>query len=290
MPASPTNYSNTDARLSDFEDRLEAFGDGQKLEIIRTALLADVAKVGGFVIDNSPGSGNPVDITVKDGKTLSVLEATVPADLTGPVDVLLFGSSAADRTLTLNLNASQAAELDLILFDQLPSIVPDDTGDVTLTVSAAAFRGAVVLGAGDDKAVFTSTRGVQVDGGDGDDSIVTGTGRDTVVIGAGDDTVLTGAGNDTIVFANTWFGSASVNAGLGTDVLDLRGISFEDTSSTFGQIESVTQASGVLSIQFKDGSTISASNIEAILYQDDGGLAKVVGVAKFIEDYPPNPS
>lgn len=94
----------------------------------------------------------------------------------------------------------------------------------------------IVLGEGDDTLDASSTtQGVAVDGGAGDDVLVGGAGNDTLAGGDGNDTILGGAGNDVIVGGtgndlifggggnDTLFGNEgqdTIFGGAGDDVID----------------------------------------------------------------------
>ncbi len=270
-----TNYNSSN--IAGFSELIGEASGGSKLDLIKSALAADVAKVSAAAV-----SGGTVQVTLNSGAHLVARDGSsgIGADI---VDALFFDSSSVSGSpLSLNLTAAQAAELNFVLFDQA------GTDNVTLAVSSADFRGSVILGGGNDTVALNSTRGVLVDGGDGNDSIVTGTGRDTVVVGAGSDSVFTSAGNDTIIFPSSWGQPqehATVDGGLGTDTLNLSGLTGQN-----GNIVSVTQSAGVVTVTFADGSIIDASNIEAVIYADDAGDVKLVGVSTFILTHEQPPS
>lgn len=269
-----TNYDSSN--ISNFSARLASTSDGSKLDLIKNALAADVAKVSSAAV-----SSGTVQVTLNTSASLGLQDGSEVFG-TNVVDALFYDpATSGSAPLVLNLSAAQAAELNLILFDQTA------TADMSLTVSSADFRGSVILGDGNDTVVLNSTRGVLVDGGDGNDSIVTGTGRDTVVVGAGSDSVFTSAGNDTITFPSSWSQTpahATVDGGLGTDTLNL-----SEITGLNGDIVSVTQNAGLVTVTFADGSVIDARNIEAVVYADGAGPVKLVGVTTFIQahDLPP---
>ncbi len=266
-----TNYDSNS--IAGFSELISDVSSGSKLDLIKSALAADVAKVASASV-----SGGTVQVTLNSGAQL-VAENSSSALGNNIVDALFLDpASVSGSPLNLNLTAAQAAELNLVLLDQV------STDDVTLSVSSTDFRGTVILGGGDDAVTLNSTRGVMVDGGGGNDSIVTGTGRDTVVVGAGSDTVFTSAGNDTIVFPASWTGQAhaTLDGGLGTDTLNISGI-----TEQAGNIVSVSQNAGVVTITFADGSVIDARNIEAVIYENDSGAVQVVGISTFLQSYEP---
>lgn len=93
----------------------------------------------------------------------------------------------------------------------------------TLTLDASALTGAYSLtldGTAETNGVFV------VNGGSGNDTIMTGTGNDTIRPGGGHDTVLAGAGNDYINFSNvagSYDATDSVDGGSGIDVVNIGG-------------------------------------------------------------------
>ncbi len=266
-----TNYNSS--IIADFSGSLATISAGAKLDLIKNALAADVAKVASAVV-----SSGTVNVNLTSGSSL-VTQDNAAGLGTSAVDVLVLNPSSA-ASVNLSLTATQAAELNLILFDQ------SATDDVSLTVNSGDFRGTVILGDGDDSVNLNSTRGVLVDGGDGNDTVVTGTGRDTVVVGAGSDSVFTSAGNDTIVFPSSWSDGtayATVDGGLGTDTLNISAI-----TGHAGDIASVAQVGGVLTVTFGSGAVIDAKNIEAVIYADDAGAVQVVGISTFLLNHPPS--
>ncbi len=269
-----TNYDSVS--ISNFSASIHdvTAGAGDKLNLIKSALAADVAKVASATV-----ADGTVNVTLTSGSHITT-HTDASALGSGGVDALVFDpASVHSSPLILNLNSTQAAELNLILFKQ------GSTDDVSLSVNSGDFRGSVILSGGDDTVTLNSTRGVVVDGGDGNDSISTGTGRDTVVVGAGSDTVFTSAGNDTIIFPASWKEPtvhASVDGGLGTDTLNISAL-----TGHVGDIASVAQVGGVVTVTFGDGSVIDAKNIEAVLYADNTGAVKLVGVSTFVQSHEP---
>lgn len=265
-----TNYDSDS--ISTFSTRIGEVSDGVKLDLIKTALAADVAKVASAAV-----SGGTVQVTLASNAVITAQNGAAGLG-TDVVDALFLDTaSVSGSPLSLNLTAAQAAELNLVLFDQ------GSDANVSVSVSSGDFRGSVILSGGNDSVTINSTRGALVDGGNGNDSIVTGTGRDTVVVGAGSDSVFTSAGNDTIIFPSGWGQAqehASVDGGLGTDTLNISGI-----TGINGDIVSVTQSSGVVTVTFDNGSIIDARNIEAVLYADGSAAAKLVGIATFVQDH-----
>lgn len=163
-----------------------------------------------------------------------------------------------------------------------PVIIIQSDADVTLTVGQetnAFARVAVateeladriiVSGNGNDTITVLGNTNVTLDGGNGNDHLITSDGDDVVTGGAGDDTIDTGAGNDTII---TGFGNDIINAGEGHDLIQVTAestafdISVADgalvltgTGSSAGDSVTVTDAEFVT---FKDGHTLAIANTE----------------------------
>ncbi|OAI11574.1 MULTISPECIES: calcium-binding protein [Methylomonas] len=85
--------------------------------------------------------------------------------------------------------------------------------NVTLDLSSL-FRGSVIFGAGDDFLTYSGRIAQNVQGGDGNDSVIGGTGSDTVKGGAGEDSVVSGNGKDIIDAGD---GDDTVDSGTGND-------------------------------------------------------------------------
>jgi hypothetical protein len=113
---------------------------------------------------------------------------------------------------------------DTIVLRQTPAGVTLDVGSEH-RIYVGVTRVEVFGGGGDDK-IYVDTSGVAkskikpvdafVDGGAGNDTIVTGAGNDTVFGGAGDDLISTGAGNDLIYGGD---GADSLYGGAGNDTI-----------------------------------------------------------------------
>ncbi len=269
-----TNYNSSN--IADLGLIIAEASAGSQLDMIKNALAADVAKVTSAVV-----SSGTVNVNLVNGASLVAQDGASGLGSTA-VDVLFLNPADNPSPVNLSLNSAQAAELNLILVDQ------SATENVSLTVNSADFRGSVILGDGNDSVNLNSTRGVLVDGGDGNDSVVTGTGRDTVVVGAGSDTVFTSAGNDTITFPASWSQPsvhASVDGGFGTDTLNISAI-----TGHAGDIATVSQINGVVTVTFGNGAVIDAKNIEAVIYADDAGTVQLVGMSTFVLAHEQPPS
>lgn len=139
------------------------------------------------------------------------------------------GTHGADRiTLRLSAQDSSALEVDV-----------RDDGSADFTFDRTTFTRVVVNGRdGDDSVriaeangVFTTTEGIRVDGGNGDDSFIGGSGNELFVGGRGDDftdgnggadTARLGQGDDTFVW-DPGDASDAVDGGAGADTLVFNG-------------------------------------------------------------------
>lgn len=235
-----------------------------------------------------------VDVQTNDSITDTIAENT---------DVAIYSTGG-----TLDLSAlpkNVVKSLNVLMFST--------TDDVNLTLPKQ-FKGAVVLGGGDDVLnAGTSTKPIDIQSGAGDDTITTGSGHDTVkggdgddlittgkgndnvsggtgndtidagvgndtiVAGAGDDSINAGAGKDSIVIVNN-DGETIVDGGVGKDILDLRGA---------GEITGVHQHTpGEISFHFDNGSSVTVTNVETFIGDLDGDGAvdtvNLVGLSDYI--------
>ena len=94
-----------------------------------------------------------------------------------------------------------------------------DGDDVVKLYIGSDIRGKILLGAGDDRLTADPylLTAVDVDGGDGNDQIVTGRGNDIIDGGAGND-VVDGADGDDVIDGGA--GDDILHGGLGHDVID----------------------------------------------------------------------
>lgn len=201
--------------------------------------------------------------------------------------------------------SSSSSSLDVIAFNN----------DQMVDLRLAKFKGAVLLGNGNDKVtggggslvinanggndtIITGSNSDTISGGDGNDSISSGGGKDVVYGGAGNDridsgkdndTVYTGSGSDTIlagdgddrVIIQAIAGDAQViDGGKGSkDVLDLSGVT----------VTSASQAGSTVTITLDSGATVTVTGMERFVYDtngaDAGGVVQV-GLSTFLGDFP----
>lgn len=109
---------------------------------------------------------------------------------------------------------SVTASCGVLFFSSSPrvNVQAGDGGD---TVTAACAADVVNGGPGDD-GIDAGSGDDTVDGGDGEDTVTGGAGADTLAGGAGDDSMQAGSGDDT---ANGNAGADTVSGGVGTDHL-----------------------------------------------------------------------
>lgn len=104
-----------------------------------------------------------------------------------------------------------------------PGTIDVTVNGITRTVNLVDISRINISGLkGNDSIIVDETNGrvqvpLNVNGGDGNDSIATGSGNDSVTGGNGDDTIFTGAGNDTARGDNN---NDSIDGGTGADRID----------------------------------------------------------------------
>ena len=144
---------------------------------------------------------------------------TINGDATGVDDVLeVYGTPAADTvTTTANVITTNSrpvtAGVNLV---ELKIVTLGGNDTVTVALSVAGARNVIDLGAGNDTLTATTSSGVAVYAGEGDDSITASNVVDTIYGDAGNDTILALDGND-LVYAGT--GNDSITGGVGNDNL-----------------------------------------------------------------------
>lgn len=242
-----TNYDNTEVN-----DALQAFkDDGSVNQALLDQLNKEAAKgdITATSIDSIPQNFNE---SITQGTDVAFFE------LGGVVDL----SALTPKTV---------ADLNALIF------ALEEKVELTLPKT---FTGSVVLGGGDDEIILKGTKKVQVDGGNGDDSIKTsigsdsvkagggndtvstGGGRDTVEIGGGNDSVDTGNGNDSVLVGNDSDENNTmiINGGAGTDRLNLSDV----------VVKSVERADGRnhVIIELDDGTKLDVSNVEQFVLNE----------------------
>ncbi len=100
----------------------------------------------------------------------------------------------ADYSVT---TAKYAGILTYAEWDSLPSVT-EDAGSFS-NISANIVDLQSIFMAGDNTIAISSSSGVEIDAGAGNDKITGGKGDDTIIAGAGKDTITGGKGNDTFI-------------------------------------------------------------------------------------------
>ena len=100
-----------------------------------------------------------------------------------------------------------------------------------------------------------ATGGAVLDGGDGNDIFSGGTGNDSLI---------GGTGNDTFFFAAGSFGTDTVVAGNGEDVLSISG-------HLLASVHSVDNGNGSFTIDFGGADTVIVTDLEWLMV-DDGSV------------------
>ncbi|BAT58850.1 bifunctional hemolysin/adenylate cyclase precursor [Variibacter gotjawalensis] len=109
-------------------------------------------------------------------------------------------------------------------------------GNDTVNLHAGStLVGKVILGAGNDVLSSQMAGALDIDAGDGQDSIATGDGNDRILGGAGIDLIHAGGGNDIIEGGAD---NDTLNGGTGNDIID--GGAGEDTASFYDDAAGVT--------------------------------------------------
>jgi Ca2+-binding RTX toxin-like protein len=140
-------------------------------------------------------------------------------------DATIEGGAGNDSiTLSAGVTASTTSTVfggdgnDTITNSSATAVVIDGGADNDEITAQGAAKHTIFGGAGDD--IIDATVGdkdVVLDGGDGDDSIVSADGKDSITGGIGKDTIRVGVGNDTI---KSGAGDDSIELGGGDDFLN----------------------------------------------------------------------
>jgi len=219
----------------------------------------------------SAGTANADGTWILDGADLSDLTITPPPDYSGSFDLGVTATATeadggdtatASGTITVDV-AGVADEADLTVSDATGT----EDQSISLNIDAGDGDDTVMGGSGDDI----------IDGGDGADLIDAGTGADTIDGGAGDDHVMGGDGDDLFIFGSG-DGADYFNGGDGwSDTVQLEGVDSGpggdsgwtlqvDEGTTYTETESGVEfdaeASG--SIVLADGSELTFDNVEKL--------------------------
>jgi Ca2+-binding RTX toxin-like protein len=145
------------------------------------------------------------------------------------------GASQTSNWLTGEQTIKGGAGNDAVLIDKASGLAGmlglyevNVNGQMQYMSKAELERTQFNLGAGDDVMVVSEDvkANIKVNGGQGNDVLITGGGNDRVQGGAGQDIIYTAAGHDTVHGnqGNDWIhgggGNDTVNGGSGTDKLD----------------------------------------------------------------------
>lgn len=128
--------------------------------------------------------------------------------------LLIDGTTKGDR-VTLDLSRATSPNLAEVVFNGL-----EGADRVTLSAVNRSFHGSVTIDGGDGNDSITVLAavqlGVQLLGGDGNDTLIAGSGNDTADGGAGKDDLRGGAGNDLLRGGE---GNDTLSGGIGDDTL-----------------------------------------------------------------------
>jgi hypothetical protein len=187
------------------------------------------------------------------------------------VDVLAIKTTGAAGTTTNLVLPEGAADAKVIIIDSESNV------SLTVTEQAPAAQAALFAvdptvatelvidgGNGSDKLTYVGTANVTLDGGTGDDVLITGSGDDVVTGGAGNDHIETGAGNDII---NAGDGNDVILAGAGRDVINVAGASTAYTVDVTGSFLNLNGTNDV-TIQGGEFVTFTDNHTLAIVETD----------------------
>jgi len=279
------------------------FGSGLQLDPVIAAALSAV------VMADKDGDKNTLSVTepLTSGSQVSTVSSVT--------DVLTFALSANGIVDLANLpkppktkgkeSSSSSGTLDVIAFNN----------DAAVDLRLASFKGAVLLGNGNDK-VSGGGGALAINAGGGNDSITTGSSADTIVAGTGNDTVNSGSGADRVwggegndridagadadsIYSGT--GSDTIIAGTGSDRIIIEAIAGDakvidggtgrkDTDYldlSLVNITSANLAGSTLNITLDTGATLTVTNIEQFVYDNNGAAAGgviTVGLTQFLAD------
>src|SRR3954454_19896976 len=187
-------------------------------------------------------------------------------------------ASVANNTLTiLGTDGPDQITVGLASGDPNSLIVDTGNGD-TQTFDRLTFTAiSVFLGDGND--TFTETRGfaddaLVVDGGNGDDTIVTGDGNDVIFGGAGNDTIHSGSGDD-VIFGGSGDDFVDGDAGHDSAFLDSGRDAFNwDPGDGSDFIEGGTGRDTLLfnGSNAAENMSLSADGHSAVFLRDVGGI------------------
>lgn len=173
------------------------------------------------------------EIVSPDGEALDLLLVTVPG--------------AAGEDVNVTFPAEVLGTTQAYIF----------SSDANITATFNTVDRVIVSGNGDDTLTVNGDHNTTIDGGNGDDTIVTTGGDDSITGGAGDDSISAGAGDDTIVAGE---GSDTIDGGEGFDIVEL-GADRADITLAIGEDGQLIITSGDVETQL--------TNVEFIELADD---------------------
>lgn len=253
------------------EDVLEAIGANPSIsEETRNAIAAILAldPDQNIVVGKLNAQG---EIEAPEGQTPQLVIAEVAGEK---------GSS-----VTLTIPANVLANAEAYVF----------SSEADLTVTFNTVDRVIVSGNGNDTLTVNGDHNTTIDGGLGDDTIVTTGGDDSITGGAGDDSISAGAGDDTIVAGE---GNDTIDGGEGFDIVELGANRADITLAigedgqliiTNGDVE--TQLTNVEFIELADDTVAIAENatdaLTLSLYQGVLGRSAEAAGADYWLDFEP---
>ncbi|MGA9224533.1 MAG: DUF4214 domain-containing protein [Pseudomonas graminis] len=192
------------------------------------------------------------------------------------VDVLAIKTTGAAGTNTNLVLPESVADAKVIIIDSETNVTLNVTEQAAPAAEARLFAVEATVatelvingGNGNDKLTYAGTANVTLDGGAGNDVLITGSGDDVVTGGVGNDHIETGAGNDII---NTGEGSDVILAGAGRDVINVSGASTDftvDVTGSFLNLTSANAGSNNVTIQGGEFVTFTDNHTLAIVETD----------------------
>ena len=179
-------------------------------------------------------------ITYLDGTTATIT-AVVFQDTNGNLYLAPETIYNADQT-ALEAQPITSLTLDSVASDTSYLVGDRSAGDFATVVDGTAGDDSMGVGYTDAQGDQITTGDDIIHGGDGNDTIDGGAGNDTLIGGAGNDHLIGGAGDD--VFQEDGGGTDIIDGGDGYDILDASGITTENFSITFFNIEEIHASDG----------------------------------------------